>query len=151
MDITHDFVSSNYNLWARSFHRSDSSLRRWQLSIDSTVSDLFGDLSGSTFLWEQNSQQYVLSGSELLELSDASPDAYWTYPDLVILTDDSNFDPSTNCGEDASQLVLEYPRMYTMSTCGIASTNIISQFDYTVTTGSITWACATLLTAITRP
>ena len=143
--------SSNmtYNLFLDSgtysvFARSDvgGSDRTWQVGIENYMSPIFGDGSGG-FTWE-NGLSYVstTSGTKNIQIIDAAVDGYWTYPDLVLITDDLSFDPVSSCGVDALNLVNNFPARYSTAQCGLTGITASKTFNIGGLNGAFNWACS---------
>ncbi|NMC68821.1 MAG: hypothetical protein GYA57_01995 [Myxococcales bacterium] len=86
--VTLPFAGSWY-LWAKSARAGAE--RAWGASFAGTdVASPFGT-SGR---WENGGEFHVAGPAVVLEVYDATPDAYWDYPDAFLLTDDPAFDPN---------------------------------------------------------
>ena len=127
------------------FARSDigGSDRAWQVGIENYLSPIFGDGSGG-FTWE-NGSNYVstTSGIKNIQIIDAAVDVYWTYPDLVLITNDLSFDPVSSCGEDVVLgLVNNFPARYSTAQCGLTGTTSFKTFNVEGLQGDFNWACS---------
>ena len=93
--VTLPFAGTWY-LWARSARAGAE--RAWGASFaGSDVAAPFGT-SGQ---WESGGAFTAGETSAVLEVYDATPDAYWDYPDVFILADDPTFDPNACPGGGA--------------------------------------------------
>jgi len=141
-DMTYslEIPAGTYTIWARSFCRSSSSIRTWRVSIDDFQSNAFGNTGEiNTWIWEKSDNQLIISegGEKTVRIIDASPDAYWSYQDLIIITTDSNFDPEINCNNDITI-------RYSLESCNMANKTQNFSFSYEPNNEFLQWACATV-------
>lgn len=135
-DITDmSLLSSNYagtfSVWARSYQGTEA--RTWMVASDTQESSSVGGLGGGAYEW-QNLDQMTFTGA--VYIRDAYPDGYWAFPDLVLLTTDSGFNPATDCGVDVSVM---QPQRYSLGTCGVVPTQYEARFSKPA--GDYEWTC----------
>lgn len=134
MTFTNNRLVGDYYVWARSYQRSsDISSRVWSVGSDSQFSSNLQTLGTNSWAWESAG---LISFVGNVYIRDASPDGLWTYPDLVLLTDDSNFNPSVDCDVDLSNL---QPREYSLGSCGVVPTSFEARFSKP--DGVVDWSC----------
>lgn len=143
MTKTIEVLEGNYNIWARSFHGGTE--RAWQIRINGELfSELLGD-EGYGYQWELVGSK-VINGNAQLEIIDQIKNGFWTYPDVIILTDNLNFNPATDCGIQANNLQTDFPFQYGLATCGLSqqmetaiftTTMIGTECKYVDSTGGI--------------
>lgn len=139
-DMTRDvhLAAGDYAVWGRSFHRNNPSIRTWQVSVESYTSSVFGDLNNGQWAWQQADSGLTVSsaGTKQISIVDAAPDVYWNYPDLVLITDNLTFNPSSDCGDNLAAI----GSSYSLGSCGVAVIHENTSFSRDVQ-GDILWKC----------
>ena len=150
MNISRYFGAGNYYLWARSFKRENGDIRIWNVSLNNyTFNKNFGNNGTNyNFVWEYGGNYTLNSpGNYTVKIFDASPNAYWAYPDVLLFTKNSTYNPSTRCGDNVSafKTILPYTEvnyLYNNFNCNLVKN--YSKVDFIINgvpNGNYKWGC----------
>jgi len=81
--------------WARSVRGGPN--RTWEFGINGTVSTIA--IGAGEPVWEFGGAFEVDTDNVMIAIRDAAPDAYWAYPDAIILSIVDTFDPNLCAGD----------------------------------------------------
>jgi len=147
MTLTRYFEAGNYYLWARAYHRGGSE-RAWNISLNSYMfGESFGDEGGLGYIWESGGSYNIpSSGDYEVQIIDADPDGYWAYPDIILFTTNSTYDPN-DCGDDIfafrqNENFTESYDGYNNYNCNLGVTSASASFSLNgIADGSYNWQC----------
>ncbi|MFA5857291.1 MAG: putative metal-binding motif-containing protein, partial [Candidatus Pacearchaeota archaeon] len=146
MTLNKYFDSGTYYVYARSFMRSTGNARKWNLSIDSIqFTKSFNNLNTNRYDWEYAGSITLANGEHKIEIIENSLDSYFDYPDLILFTKDSNFNPGTNCGNNIFNFknFTDVFNIYSNYNCKKPTTNSLTvTFSLSgIPSGTFIWSC----------